>query len=105
MRAVSCIVNWKRPAGESEVNEIQSLKWFWECSHCGSAGTSILHPEACPSCKAVIEPKNVMRFLRPAGFTVDMTVKPHAEINEISYVEPEPERVSARGAEWQSFLD
>lgn len=96
-------LNWKRPAGDSDVNEIQSLKWFWECAECGDAGTSQVRPNCCISCAAELHPEDISRFLRPAGFTVDMTVKPHAEIDEVSYVEPEPERVSARKALWQSF--
>lgn len=96
-------LNWKRPAGDSDVNEIQSLKWFWECAECGDAGTSQIRPDCCISCAAKLHAEDVSRFLRPAGFTVDMTVKPHAEIDEVSYVEPEPERVSARKALWQTF--
>jgi ATP-dependent helicase YprA (DUF1998 family) len=98
-------LNWKRPAGESDVHEIQSLKWHWQCQRCGDAGTSVLKPTTCVACDAEIEPDAARRFLRPAGFTVDMTKQPHAEIEEVAYVEPEPERVSARGAEWRPLLD
>ena len=98
-------LNWKRPAGESDISEIQSLKWFWECSHCGDAGTSVLQPNVCATCGGDIHLADMMRYLRPAGFTVDMTVKPDAEIDEVRYIEPEPDRVSARGAEWTSFID
>ncbi|MGA2491573.1 MAG: DEAD/DEAH box helicase [Roseiarcus sp.] len=98
-------LNWKRPAGESDVHEIQSLKWHWQCRQCGDAGTGVLKPSECVACGADIESDAAMRFLRPAGFTVDMTKQPHAEIEEVAYVEPEPERVSARGAEWRPLLD
>jgi DEAD/DEAH box helicase domain-containing protein len=98
-------LNWKRPAGESDLNEIQSLKWHWECRHCGDAGTNVLRPETCKACDTDIEPSATMRFLKPAGFTVDMTKQPHADIDEVSYVEPEPERVSVHGSDWQPLLD
>ncbi|MGP0106272.1 DEAD/DEAH box helicase [Rhodoblastus sp.] len=96
-------LNWKRPAGDSDVREIQSLKWFWECPDCGEAGTTHLMPVDCPACRAALAPENISRYLRPAGFTVDMMVKPHAEIEEVKFIEPEPERVSTRGASWQPF--
>lgn len=96
-------LNWKRPAGESDVKEIQSLKWYWECQDCGKAGTMRVMPADCPDCKTPLPPENVSRYLRPAGFTVDMMAKPHAEIEEVKFIEPEPERVSTRGASWQPF--
>ncbi len=33
------------PAAADAVAEVQSLKWFWECSHCGAADTTRLFPE------------------------------------------------------------
>lgn len=96
-------LNWKRPAGESEVKEIQSLKWFWECAGCGGADTGVIKRDDCPICGAPLGPEATVRYLRPAGFTVDMKVKPHAEINEVAFIEPEPERVSTRGADWKPF--
>ena len=104
-KSAGVTLNWKRPAGASDVHQIQSLKWHWQCQQCGDAGTSVLKPSACVACDAEIEPDAAMRFLRPAGFTVDMTKQPHAEIDEVAYVEPEPERVSAHGAEWRPLLD
>lgn len=102
-KSAGVTLNWKRPAGESEVREIQSLKWFWQCRECGAAGTNVIKPDECLSCRSELSPDEAMRFLRPAGFTVDMTVEPHAEIEEVAYISPEPERVSTRGAKWQAF--
>ena len=79
-KSAGVTLNWKRPAGESEVREIQSLKWFWQCRECGAAGTNVIKPDECLSCRSELSPDEAMRSLRPAGFTVDMTVKPHAEI-------------------------
>jgi len=104
-RSAGVTLNWKRPAGESAVGEIQSLKWFWECNNCGAADTARLRPDRCLACGAGIEAIESKRFLEPAGFTVDMLEKPHAEIERVSYVEPEPERVAARGAVWKPFLE
>ncbi|GJE42190.1 ATP-dependent RNA helicase RhlE [Methylobacterium soli] len=104
-RSAGVTLNWKRPAGESSVGEIQSLKWFWDCQHCGAADTARLQPVRCVACEADEESLETRRFLEPAGFTVDMAAQPHAEIEQVTYVEPEPERVAARGAAWRPFLD
>lgn len=104
-RSAGVTLNWKRPAGENAVNEIQSLKWFWQCRDCGAADTTRLMPEHCTACGADEEALMIKRFLQPAGFTVDVREHPHTEFDKVAYVEPEPERVAARGAAWKPFLD
>ena len=66
-KSAGVTLNWKRPAGESEVREIQSLKWFWQCRECGAAGTNVIKPDECLSCRSELSPDEAMRFLRPAG--------------------------------------
>nr|WP_246748148.1 DEAD/DEAH box helicase [Methylobacterium sp. SD274] len=97
-------LNWQRPAAANAVAEVQSLKWFWECGHCGTADTTRLFPEQCAACGQTLGGGDTRRFLQPAGFTVDPREKPHAEIEQVRFVEPEPERVVARGAAWKPFL-
>ncbi|WP_449410484.1 DEAD/DEAH box helicase [Methylobacterium komagatae] len=97
-------LNWQRPAAADAVAEVQSLKWFWECGHCGAADTTRLRPEQCVACSRPLDNGEVRRFLEPAGFTVDPREKPHAEIEQLRFVAPEPERVVARTATWKPFL-
>jgi ATP-dependent helicase YprA (DUF1998 family) len=104
-RSAGVTLNWKRPAGESAVNEIQSLKWFWQCRECGAADTTRLRPDHCTACGVDEESLTIKHFLQPAGFTVDVREHPHTEFERVAYVEPEPERVAARGAAWKPFLD
>lgn len=104
-RSAGVTLNWKRPAGDQAVNEVQSLKWFWDCADCGAADTARLQPRHCSACDSPLDAEAVRRFLEPAGFTVDMRARPHAEIEQVAYVEPEPARVAARGAAWQPFPD
>lgn len=102
-KSAGVTLNWLRPAGESDVPEIQSIKRFWECDDCGAADCSHVPPENCPACHATLGPPR--RYLEPAGFTVDASKKPHADTDEVTYVEPEPEKVVARGAVWEPFLN
>ncbi|GJE10075.1 DEAD/DEAH box helicase [Methylobacterium longum] len=97
-------LNWQRPAAAAKVAEVQSIKWFWQCTHCAAADTTRLFPERCAACGQALEGGDIRRFLQPAGFTVDPREKPHAEIEQVRFVEPEPERVVARGAAWKPFL-
>lgn len=103
-RSAGVTLNWKRPAAADAVGEVQSLKWFWACRSCGTADTTHLRPASCVSCGSNLEPGDTRRFLQPSGFTVDSREQPHADIDQIAYVEPEPERVVARNASWRPFL-
>lgn len=104
-KSAGVTLNWRRPAGADKVAEVQSLKWFWQCSRCGAADVARIRPDTCAACASTLGSEDVRRFLEPAGFTVDLAEEPHAEIERVSYVEPEPERVAARGAAWAPFLD
>ena len=104
-RSAGVTLNWKRPAHADGVNEIQNIEWHWQCSTCGGADISRTLPAICEACGADLIPGDARRFLEPAGFTVDLQTPVHADIENIDYVEPEPERVSAREAEWLPFAD
>lgn len=97
-RSAGVTLNWQRPADSKAANEVQSIKTFWRCDECGAADCSAVEPERCPACHAGID--RVRRFLEPAGFTADMAEKPHADTDDVSYVEPEQEQIVARGAAW-----
>lgn len=104
-RSAGVTLNWRRPAGEGGVKDVQSIKWFWSCEECGAADTARLMPERCGGCGASLPPTALRRFLEPAGFTADMREEPHADIEAVAYIEPEPEQVVARGSEWKPFAD
>ena len=60
-------LNWHLPASQSEANEIQKIKCYWECKTCGgfdtSATASITH---CTFCGEKLSSKH--EYLEPAGF-------------------------------------
>lgn len=96
-------LNWERPAHDEDAKEIQSLRWSWQCLDCGEAGCAHIRAGQCSACGS--EKVESLQFLEPAGFRVDWTSKPHADTDQVVYVEPQPARVSARKARWEPLLD
>ena len=98
-------LNWRRPAEDANARDIQSMKVFWTCPSCGAADCDHVAPVRCPGCRAEIPFEARRRFLQPAGFTVDMRDPPHADTDDVRYVEPEPEQIVARGAAWEAMAN
>ena len=98
-RSAGVTLNWKRPAGDSDARDIQSLGFVWHCQACGAAGTLHSRTDECPECGATGETLWQHEYLRPAGFTAERE-RAHAEADIVSYVPPKPPIVAARGANW-----
>jgi len=98
-------LNWQRPANDQEAREIQSIKTFWTCPTCGAGDCGRMAPPHCPVCHSEISFAAQRRFLEPAGFTADMGQLPHADTDEVFFVETSPEEIVAKGAAWQPFAD
>ncbi|ESQ74519.1 DEAD/DEAH box helicase [Asticcacaulis sp. AC402] len=100
-RSEGVTLNWKRPATEEGLVEIQSLKYHWSCRACGTSDTSRGVPNACTACgSSDLEP---VEYLRPSGFTVDVRQKAHADTDVVSYVPPEDPKASTRDAPWTAL--
>jgi hypothetical protein len=101
-KSAGVTLNWKRPANEENVAEVQSLRYFWRCAACGASDIKLGGPpDCCPICGA--ERLDSKEFLRPAGFSVDPRVRAHADTDTLSYVPPETPVVSTRGTTWRSL--
>jgi hypothetical protein len=101
-KSAGVTLNWKRPANEENLAEIQSLRYLWRCAACGASDiTRGGPPDCCPACGA--ERLTSEEFLRPAGFSVDPRVRAHADTDTLSYVPPEDPIVSTRDVAWQSL--
>ena len=71
-KSAGVTLNWKRPANEENVAEVQSLRYLWRCAACGASDIKRGGPpDCCPVCGA--ERPASEEFLRPAGFSVDPT--------------------------------
>ncbi|MDX0847213.1 DEAD/DEAH box helicase [Sinorhizobium medicae] len=99
-KSAGVLLNWKRPATEENIRDVQSLKFHWNCKRCGTSDSSRTRLTACSACAG---PVTSTQYLRPAGFSVDVRDKVHAETDMISYVAPEEPSVSVRGAPWLSL--
>jgi hypothetical protein len=99
-RSGGVTLNWKRPAGDKDARDIQSLGFIWRCPDCGAASTSHAPVSECADCGASADKLSQREFLRPAGFAADKQAA-HAEADLVSYVPPEPPVVVARGASWR----
>lgn len=92
-------LNWKIPAQDDQVREIQAIGWLWKCRSCGTTARSQSRPERCRQCKSSLD-GNYTRVLTPAGFAVDLRDTPHNNLSYSSYVPPETPYLSAAGADW-----
>lgn len=99
-KSAGVLLNWKRPASEENVREVQSLKFHWVCQSCGTSDTGRDLVTECPICAGAVRNE---QYLRPAGFSVDAREKAHAETDIISYVPPEEPSVSVRASAWASL--
>lgn len=101
-KSAGVTLNWKRPANEENVAEVQSLRYLWRCATCGASDIKRGGPpDCCPACGA--ERPASEEFLRPAGFSVDPRVRAHADTDNLSYVPPDDPVVSTRDVTWQSL--
>jgi DEAD/DEAH box helicase domain-containing protein len=103
-RSAGVTLNWQRPADDAQAREVQSLRYFWSCPSCGAADCAPVAPDFCPSCREQLPLEARKRFLEPSGFLVDMAEKPHADTDQVRYVEPEPEQIVARNTAWQDLV-
>ena len=73
-KSAGVTLNWKRPASEENVTEVQSLHHLWHCAECGVSDSQRGGgPEFCPACGAD-RPRST-EFLRPAGYAVDPRIR------------------------------
>jgi DEAD/DEAH box helicase domain-containing protein len=101
-KSAGVTLNWKRPANEENVAEVQSLRYLWRCPACGASDIKRGGPpDCCPVCGA--ERLVNEEFLRPAGFSVDPRVRAHADTDTLSYVPPDDPVVSTRDTIWRSL--
>ncbi|MEG3147613.1 DEAD/DEAH box helicase [Sphingomonas sp. RT2P30] len=92
-------LNWKRPASDASAREIQSIRTVWSCRDCHETGCSHSSELDCPACGSPAVDN--ADFLDPSGFRVDWYAKPHAETDQVHYIEPVAPRISARRAAWE----
>ncbi len=98
-------LNWKAPASDAGVREIQALRHAWHCRYCGVVGTSLRRPEFCESdyCAGNESPLRVRSYMEPAGFAVDIRASLNNDLSRFSYLPVRYPWISAGGEQWQSL--
>ncbi|MCB9880155.1 MAG: DUF1998 domain-containing protein [Planctomycetes bacterium] len=102
-RSQGVTLNWKLPASDKQVSEIQALRQAWRCSSCGSAGLAMTRYANCPACNEALS--RVQETLVPAGFTTEFTEGPHANQEHEAPMPILRPWVSARGEDWAPLPD
>lgn len=98
-------LNWKRPATESGVREVQNLRVVNACERCGAlwSSPSAATRTSCPEC-GTSEPKTI-RYLAPGGFAVAEEFQAHDDPSNLGGAPPVAPWVSARGGVWRALPD
>lgn len=96
-------LNWKRPASEEGVREVQNLRIVSSCGRCGAlwSNPTAAARSICPEC-GWSEPKSI-RFLSPGGFAVASDYKVHDDPSDLGAGAPVDPWVSARGGVWRAL--
>ncbi len=79
-------LNWKIPAGDAEVSELQAFRHAWRCTRCFASGVRAQRLTECPLCHTPSANLRQNEYLEPAGFTVDISDKPDNDLSYRSFV-------------------
>ena len=98
-------LNWKIPATDEPIQEIQALRHAWRCRRCGTIGMSLHRPEMCESDICLDRPSQlqIRSYLQPAGFAVDIRETADNDLSRFSYVPVRRPWISVGGEQWQSL--
>lgn len=95
-------LNWHAPATLEQVSELQNIRQAWRCGHCGTSGTFVLAQrlEQCSECGSTLQAsqQNMLQYLEPAGFSVDIAAETHNDITLQEYMPVEQPWITAQGA-------
>lgn len=94
-------MHWLAPARQSEVSELQELRWFLVCTRCGVTDTAPSKPTACPSCAA--DGVESFKYLEPTGFATDIHDQPTNDTSRTPFVPVAAPRVSVRDTGWAAM--
>lgn len=90
------------PAWEAgaDASGLEDMRTLWSCPACNAFDLSTTAPDACPHCAQPLETRKV---LRPAGFLGSK--QPHVGYENLSYIPPDPARLSAQRGDWIALPD
>jgi DEAD/DEAH box helicase domain-containing protein len=98
-------LNWKRPANEEGVRELQNLREVRLCRTCGALTSVPASVLPCPCVDCGRSEFRRVRFLAPAGFAVDSRYQVHDDTRDLGGSPTVNPWVSARTPAWRSLPD
>lgn len=98
-------LNWKMPASDDSISEIQALRFAWKCRRCGKVGMAYRQPEQCDSeyCEDLESSVEFSPYIEPAGFAVDIRHRATNDLNRFRYVPGRRPWIATAGEQWQSL--
>ncbi len=93
-------LNWHIPANDGELKEVQALAYTWHCAACGRVQTSTQPVKACEDCG---RPVVATRFIRPAGFAVDIRERVTNDFTQRAHQPFGQPTISAGGGKWMGL--
>lgn len=105
LRSSGLTLNWKIPASDESIREIQSLRFAWRCGHCGKVGMAYRRPEQCDSeyCEELGTSVVSIPYIEPAGFTVDIRHRATNDLSRFRYIPVRQPWIATSGEQWQSL--
>jgi hypothetical protein len=98
-------LNWKVPVSDSQVREVQALKWAWRCQRCGNTGVASSRPTGCNSetCGGSNAHLDCQSFIQPAGFSVAISDRPSNDLTQDTYLPVEDPWIGTGTEPWQAL--
>jgi len=98
-------LNWKIPAGDAEVHELQAFRHAWRCTRCFASGARPQRLDECPFCHTTTANLRQNEYLEPAGFAVDITDKPDNDLSYRAFVPIIRPWITAGSESWRPLPD
>lgn len=81
-------MNWRAPASQGSLGEIQNLRWRLICADCDEVTDRPVRPHECSGCGRLVteETQGCFEYIVPAGFAVPLGTKPNDDVSRPTYV-------------------
>lgn len=98
-------LNWKRPANEDGVREVQNLRQMRSCRQCGALSSTASAVDAGPCTECGGDNFDQFRFVTPAGFAVEARFQVHDDPSALRAAPAVSPWVSAGTEAWRALPD
>lgn len=96
-------LNWKVPASDQQVREVQVLRWAYRCDRCGHTAVVSRPPERCGSDSCNSDAIRYQRYIEPSGFAVEISYQASNDLTRNTYLPVERPWITTGGGPWQAL--